>query len=94
MVVRTLRVDPEQVAVTYEAADAAGAVEPDVSVLARHGLDAPFFLYVGAAYPYKNLARLIDAFAQLAGDHKLVLAGDQEQFGPALRGQRRRGRSR
>jgi glycosyltransferase involved in cell wall biosynthesis len=85
-VVRELRVDPAQVAVTYEAADAPGAVEPDASVLARHGLDAPFFLYVGAAYPYKNLDRLIDAFARLAGDHKFVLAGDQEQFGPALRG--------
>ena len=84
-VVRELRVDPEQIAVTYEAADPPGAVEPDASVLARLGLDSPFFLYVGAAYPYKNLARLIDAFARLSGDHKLVLAGDQEDFGPALR---------
>ncbi len=84
-VVRELRVDPSQVAVTYEAADPPGAVEPDASVLERHDLDAPFFLYVGAAYPYKNLDRLIDAFARLGGDRKLVLAGDQEQFGPALR---------
>jgi alpha-1,3-rhamnosyl/mannosyltransferase len=47
----------------------------------------PFFLYVGAAYPYKNLTRLIGAFAKLGGDRKLVLAGDQEHFGPALRRQ-------
>ena len=53
-------------------------------MLDRHGLDAPFFLYVGAAYPYKNLGRRIDAFAGLSGDYKLVLAGDQEDFGPAL----------
>jgi glycosyltransferase involved in cell wall biosynthesis len=85
MVARELRLDPAQVAVTYEAADPPGAVEPDVSVLSRHGLDAPFFLYVGAAYPYKNLARLIDAFARLGGDRRLVLAGDQEAFGPALK---------
>jgi glycosyltransferase involved in cell wall biosynthesis len=84
-VVRELGVDPERVAVTYGAADPAGAVAPDTSVLARHGLDAPFFLYVGAAYPYKNLSRLIDGFARISGDHKLVLAGDQEQFGAALR---------
>jgi glycosyltransferase involved in cell wall biosynthesis len=83
-VVCALRVDAAQVAVTYEAADPPGAVEPDASVLERHGLDAPFFLYVGAAYPYKNLGRLIDAFARLGGNHKLVLAGDQEDFGPAL----------
>jgi glycosyltransferase involved in cell wall biosynthesis len=84
-VVRTLRVDAARVVVTYEAADPAGSLEPDSSVLERHGLDAPFFLYVGAAYPYKNLARLIDGFARIGGDRKLVLAGDHEDFGPALR---------
>jgi glycosyltransferase involved in cell wall biosynthesis len=84
-IVRELRVDPERIAVTYEAADPPGGVEPDASVLDRFGVDSPFFLYVGAAYPYKNLERLIDAFAKLAGNHKLVLAGDQEHFGPALR---------
>jgi glycosyltransferase involved in cell wall biosynthesis len=84
-VVRELRVDPERIAVTYEAADPPGALDPDASVIDRLGLDTPFFLYVGAAYPYKNLARLIDAFAKLEGNHKLVLAGDQEEFGPSLR---------
>lgn len=83
-VVRVLRVDPAQVAVTYEAADPPGAIEPDTAVLERHGLASPFFLYVGAAYPYKNLTRLIEAFARLDGDRKLVLAGDQEDFGSAL----------
>lgn len=83
-VVRTLRVAPERVAVTYEAADAPGAVEPDTTVLERHGLDAPFFLYVGSAYPYKNLGRLIEAFARVGSEYRLVLAGDQEDFGAAL----------
>ncbi|HET8751881.1 MAG TPA: glycosyltransferase, partial [Gaiellaceae bacterium] len=46
--VRALGVDPARVAVTHEAADAPGAVEPDTGVLTRHGLDRPFFLYVGA----------------------------------------------
>jgi glycosyltransferase involved in cell wall biosynthesis len=86
-IVRELRVEPERVAVTYEAADPPGTVEPDASVLARLGLDAPFFLYVGAAYPYKNLAGLIEAFARLDGNRQLVLAGDQEEFGAALREQ-------
>jgi glycosyltransferase involved in cell wall biosynthesis len=84
-IVRRLRVDSARVSVTYEAADPPGAVEPDTSVLERHDLESPFFLYVGAAYPYKNLARLIAAFARMGGDRKLVLAGDQEDFGPALR---------
>jgi glycosyltransferase involved in cell wall biosynthesis len=71
--------------VTYEAADSPGVVEPDTAVLARHRLDAPFFLYVGSAYPYKNLARLIEAFALVDGRYRLVLAGDQEDFGAALK---------
>lgn len=83
--VRALRIDPARVAVTYEAADPPGAIRPDETVLTRHGLDAPYFLYVGAAYPYKNLGRLIDAFARADGERKLVLAGDHEDFGSALR---------
>lgn len=33
------------------------------AVLARYGISAPYFLYVGTVQPRKNLARLIDAFA-------------------------------
>jgi len=83
--VRTLRIDPARVAVTYEAADPLDAIDPDRTVLTRCGLDAPFYLYVGAAYPYKNLDRLIDAFARIGDAYKLVLAGDHEDFGAALR---------
>jgi glycosyltransferase involved in cell wall biosynthesis len=86
-VVRRLGVDPTRVAVTYEAADSAESVEPDRAVLERHGLDAPFLLYVGSAYPYKNLGRLIEAFARVGGGFCLVLAGDQENFGAALKQQ-------
>jgi glycosyltransferase involved in cell wall biosynthesis len=88
-IVRALQVDPARVEVTYEAADLPESGEPDRSVLERHGLDVPFFLYVGAAYPYKNLGRLIEAFADFArsipADHRLVLAGDHEQFAGGLR---------
>jgi glycosyltransferase involved in cell wall biosynthesis len=82
--VRTLRVDRERIAVTYEAADPPEAISPDPAILERHGLDAPFFLNVGAAYPYKNLDRLIEAFARLGGTYRLVLAGDHETFAGAL----------
>jgi glycosyltransferase involved in cell wall biosynthesis len=68
---------------TYEAADAPAA-EPDPGTLERYGIEAPFFLYVGSAYPYKNLARLIEAFSQVEG-YRLVLAGDFEDFGAALK---------
>jgi len=34
------------------------------AVRARYGIRAPYFLYIGTVQPRKNLARLIDAFAQ------------------------------
>ena len=82
--VRRLGIDSARTAVTYEAAGTTAALEPDSTVLQRHGLDSPFFLYVGSAYPYKNRARLIEAFARLGGGYRLVLAGDQEHFGASL----------
>lgn len=83
--VSALRVDPARIAVTYEAAELPGDIESDCTVLERHRITSPFFLYVGSAYPYKNLARLVDAFALVAGDFQLVLAGDHEQFAESLR---------
>jgi glycosyltransferase involved in cell wall biosynthesis len=82
---QALDVEPARIVVTYEAADPPGAVEPDAAVLERHGLDEPFLLYVGSAYPYKNLGRLIEAFARVDGTHRLVLAGDHEQFAATLK---------
>lgn len=85
----TLHVDPRKIAVTYEAPGIASSVEADHRVLERCGITAPFFLNVGAAYPYKNLPRLIEAFALFAGrvenEFQLVLAGDHEQFAHPLR---------
>jgi glycosyltransferase involved in cell wall biosynthesis len=83
--VAELRVEPESIAITHEAAELPPDLEPDRTVLERHGITEPFFLYVGSAYPYKNLPRLIDAVARVQGDSQLVLAGDHEQFAPALR---------
>lgn len=87
--VSELHLAPETIAVTHEAAELLPDLEPDRSVLSRHGIAEPFFLYVGSAYPYKNLPRLIDAFARVAGDFQLVLAGDHEQFVAELRGRAR-----
>lgn len=45
--------------------------------------DTKYFLYVGNAYPHKNLERLVEAFALFAKDHteiKLVLAGKEDYF--------------
>ncbi len=84
-IIRVLRVEPARIEVTYEGADLPEDAQPDRSILRRHGLDDPFFLYVGSAYPYKNLGRLVDAFARVPGERRLVLAGDHDEFGAPLR---------
>ncbi len=62
---------------TYEAS------EPPLKATTEkpHGVDAPFILYVGSAFPHKNLEGLIKAFEQLKlkhGDLSLILAGKRE----------------
>jgi glycosyltransferase involved in cell wall biosynthesis len=51
----------------------------DVEVVSRIlGADVPFILYLSALYPYKNHARLIEAFARVADGfprHRLVIGG-------------------
>ncbi|MBW4483590.1 MAG: glycosyltransferase family 4 protein [Tildeniella torsiva UHER 1998/13D] len=57
-----------------------------------HWLDLPrqpYFLYVGSHYTYKNLGRLIEAFAQTSlPDVKLLIAGVPDpRYTPALQAQ-------
>jgi glycosyltransferase involved in cell wall biosynthesis len=66
-----------RVAVVHNGADHLAGVEPDLSVLDRHGLRGQrFLLSVASANPTKNLARLLAAWAEqpLPGV-QLVLAG-------------------
>ena len=48
-------------------------------VAARYGISSPYVLFVGTLEPRKNLLRLIEAFARVAGDvarhHTLVIVG-------------------
>jgi glycosyltransferase involved in cell wall biosynthesis len=52
--------------------------------------DCPYFLYIGRHDPYKNLHRLIDAFAALPNcrDYELWLAGSTDQrYTPQMKAQ-------
>ncbi|MCD6360718.1 MAG: glycosyltransferase family 4 protein [Armatimonadetes bacterium] len=48
------------------------------------GINKPYLLYVGSAYPHKNLERLLKAFERLAVeyflDYQLVLVGKKDYF--------------
>jgi glycosyltransferase involved in cell wall biosynthesis len=81
-VVRLLGIDPGRIRVIpYAASSAFRPVSADLAALeARHGVRAPYFLYVGTLEPRKNLARALRAFARVSAslpDHSFVLAGQK-----------------
>lgn len=84
----------KKIAVTYEAVAAslsANSREAGAQVRAprAEAVPAPFALYVGNAYPHKNLSVLLSAFAEFRkrgfAGHRLVLVGSQDYFYERLR---------
>jgi glycosyltransferase involved in cell wall biosynthesis len=81
-VAKTFKVRRNKITVTYEAADtefSKGRINLD-----KKGINKPFILYVGNAYPHKNLERMIIAFGKLITDYvldyQLVIAGKKDSF--------------
>jgi len=81
---RACPVDGAKVKVVYLGRDEGLAPVVDVGVLAevrsRYGIPGRYLLYLGTLQPRKNLERLVEAFARVAGepilqDVDLVLAG-------------------
>ena len=80
--VKTLGVDSDKIAVTYEGFD--------TKIFDKNSKFDPligrtkFFLYVGNAYPHKNLEKLIKAFSffrqESEEDIKLLLVGKEDYF--------------
>ncbi len=59
---------PEQkILVTYEACEERFLQSPydDEKILERYGIMKPYLIYVGNAYPHKNLERLVLAFGEI-----------------------------
>jgi len=80
MLISRLKLSPEQVKTVYLGVPhpPAGLAESEVEVvLARHRLEKPYILGLGAMDPRKNTANLVRAFARLprAAATALVLAG-------------------
>lgn len=75
-------VPARKIVVTPEAAEMPYK-RPRVGLL-KFGINKPYLLYVGNAYPHKNLERLIIAFGKLITeymlDYQLVIAGRKDQF--------------
>jgi len=83
-IIKFLKVPAEKISVIYEGvdlpqADAAGRA----SILEELGIKGDYLMYVGTAYPHKNLEKLIEAFKLLAVDFQdlnLVLVGRNNFF--------------
>lgn len=63
--------DPDKVSVTFEGVSdlsGGGAVTP---LLKKYGIETPYFIYTGNAYPHKNLKRLIEATISLNTERRI-----------------------
>lgn len=79
------RTQKEKVAVTYESAEDFCWISQKTreEILEKYGIMKPYLLYVGNAYPHKNLELLIIAFGELKKIRpqlRLVLVGRQDYF--------------
>jgi glycosyltransferase involved in cell wall biosynthesis len=75
----------EKVVVTYEACEDYCMLSPnkDKEILSRYEIKKPYIMYVGNAYPHKNLENLIRAFKlikQQKPDLDLVFVGKIDYF--------------
>ncbi len=92
--VKTMNVSKNKIVVTYEGVDLSLRAERsnlskelpagEAGIASSQGLrNYKYFLYVGNAYPHKNLERLIDAFIEFRKDNKnidLMLVGKDDYF--------------
>lgn len=77
----TFHIPSSSISVTYESVHNGHHISPAVD-LARWGITRPFLLYIGNAYPHKNLERLLEAFRDpaLRARFQLVLIGRKDYF--------------
>lgn len=78
-------IDEEKISVTLEGCDSKRDVscQDSEKALGKYGIKKPYLLYVGNAYPHKNLERLCLAFEEIGkkqADLGLVLVGGNDFF--------------
>ncbi len=77
--IRFCRTEPTKIRVIYPGIDTNLKQITDSQKLQEvqrtYGIKPPYYLYIGTIQPRKNLARLIEAFANSDLSHRLVLAG-------------------
>lgn len=88
-IVKTLKISSEKVTVVYEGVDVLNLEAANCDEVRRGiGITDDFLFYVGAAYPHKNLEKLILAFDLINKENpdlQLVLVGKDSYFYQRLR---------
>lgn len=83
-IVKTLHIPEKKITVTYLApTDLADIKHTGNEVLLKHNMKKPYLLYVGVAYPHKNLERMVRAWKMFEEKNKnfnLVLVGKNNYF--------------
>jgi glycosyltransferase involved in cell wall biosynthesis len=93
-IVKHFKINPKKIVMIYEGvANLAkgrdslfAAKQNDKEVILEYNIASPFLLYIGNAYPHKNLERLILVFQKIKEDNtkfadlKLVLVGKEDYF--------------
>lgn len=82
---KTLGVSQEKMSVIYQAPFVQDEwAQTDKMVLEKYGINKEYIMYVGAAYPHKNLLRLLTAWKlfqqKYDGKFQLVLVGKKDYF--------------
>lgn len=82
-IVELFKVKPEKIVVTYEGKN--GSINKPQATNRKIQTNNPYLLYVGAAYPHKNLENLLRAFKILITNyklknHQLMLVGEEDYF--------------
>ena len=86
--VQQLNVSPEKIKVIYNGLSTLPLNSPydfkaDRDILLRYNIKTPYWLYVGSAYPHKNLEWLVQLFIRWSKKHsgyQLVLVGEHDYF--------------
>lgn len=81
--------DPKKIVVTYEAVDPFPETMVDMpKVLEKYDIRQPYLLYVGNAYPHKNLEKLVTLLQSLPAEQahlQLVIVGKADYFQNRIR---------
>lgn len=83
-ILKNFSVSPTKIKITGEGVTSLPAVSSSPDLLKKLGVSQPYFLYVGVAYPHKNLEKLVLAFVDFQKKYnskfQLVLVGKKNFF--------------